>query len=83
MASGKVAIGCKGQGIEEIIRHGENGWLIPPQGEGELIDGLRVLLRDELRRQKIGVAARATIAQSLTLRHQAERLLAIYRESRG
>lgn len=83
MASGKVAVGCSGQGIEEIIRHGENGWLVPPEGQSELIEGLRVLLRDRVRRTQIGVAARATITQSLTLQHQAGRLLEIYREMAG
>jgi teichuronic acid biosynthesis glycosyltransferase TuaC len=81
MASGKVAIGCVGQGIEEIIRHGQNGWLVPPHGQTELIDGLRVLLRDDSRRKQIGVAARNTIVQLLTLQHQAQHLLTIYRES--
>ena len=81
MASGKVAIGCVGQGIEEVIRHGENGWLVPPNGREELIEGLRVLLRDDSRRRQIGAAARETILQSYTLGHQAQRLLAIYRES--
>jgi len=81
MASGKVAIGCLGQGIEEVIRHGENGWLVPPNGREELIEGLRVLLRDDSQRRQIGAAARETILQSYTLGHQAQRLLAIYRES--
>jgi glycosyltransferase involved in cell wall biosynthesis len=80
MASGKVAIGCVGQGIEEVIRHGENGWLIPANGGAELIDGLRVLLREEARRGQIGAAARETVLQSFTLGHQAQRLLAVYRE---
>jgi teichuronic acid biosynthesis glycosyltransferase TuaC len=81
MASGKVAIGCEGQGIEEVIRHGENGWLVPPNGREELIEGLRALLRDESRRRQIGAAARETILQSFTLGHQAQRLRAIYCES--
>ncbi len=81
MASGKVAIGCVGQGIEEVIRHGENGWLVPPNGREELIEGLHVLLRDDSRRRQIGAAARETVLQSFTLAHQAQRLLAIYRES--
>jgi teichuronic acid biosynthesis glycosyltransferase TuaC len=81
MASGKVAIGCTGQGIEEVIRHGENGWLVSPQGREELIEGLRILLRDEFRRKQIGAAARETIVQSYTLQQQAQRLAAIYRES--
>jgi teichuronic acid biosynthesis glycosyltransferase TuaC len=81
MASGKVAIGCTGQGIEEVIRHGENGWLIPPNGRKELIEGLRVLLRDDLRRRQIGAAARETILESFTMVQQAQRLLTIFQES--
>jgi glycosyltransferase involved in cell wall biosynthesis len=81
MASGKVAIGCVGQGIEEVIRHGENGWLVPPNGREELIERLRVLLRDDSQRRQIGAAARETILQSYTLAHQAQHLMAIYQES--
>ena len=81
MASGKPAIGCLGQGIEEVIRHGENGWLIPSNGREDLVNGLRLLLRDEALRRRIGTSARETILQSFTLEHQAQRLLTIYRES--
>ena len=81
MASGKVAVGCLGQGIEEIIRHGENGWLVPPNGREALIEGLRFLLCDDARRRKVGAAARETILRSFTLGHQAQHLLEIYRES--
>ena len=81
MASGKVAIGCVGQGIEEVIQHGQNGWLVPPNGLEELIEGLRVLLRSDLLRRQIGAAARDTVLRSLTLAHQAQRLLTVYRES--
>ena len=80
MSSAKVAIGCTGQGIEEVIRHGETGWLIPPGARTELIAGLRTLLRDTELRTRIGAAARKQILQSFTLRHQAQRLLEIYRE---
>jgi glycosyltransferase involved in cell wall biosynthesis len=81
MASAKPAIGCLGQGIDEVIRHGENGWLVPTDGQEELIEGLRVLLRDDALRRRIGSSARDTILQCFTLEHQAQRLLAIYRES--
>jgi len=81
MACGKVAIGCEGQGIEEVIRHGENGWLVPPNGRTELTEGLRILLRDAARRAQIGTAARQTILQSFTLASQALRLHTIFEES--
>jgi glycosyltransferase involved in cell wall biosynthesis len=80
MASGKVAVGCRGQGIEEVIRHGENGWLVSAEGRQELIEGLRLLLKDCDLRRKLGAAGRDTILQSFTLRHQAQRLQAIYQE---
>jgi hypothetical protein len=81
MASGKVAIGCTGQGIEEVIRHRENGWLVPPDGLEELIEGLRVLLGNDSLRRQIGAAARNAVLQSFTLAHQAQSLLKVYRES--
>lgn len=80
MSAAKVAIGCTGQGIEEVIRHRETGWLIPPGAQTELIEGLRTLLRDTDLRRRIGAAARDQIVRSFTLRHQAQRLLHIYRE---
>jgi teichuronic acid biosynthesis glycosyltransferase TuaC len=81
MACGKPVVACRGQGIEEIIRHGDNGWLIPVDGLDELIQGLQVLLGDAGLRTRIGHAARQTILNKLTLSHQAESLMKIYQEA--
>jgi glycosyltransferase involved in cell wall biosynthesis len=81
MACGKPAIGCRGQGIEEVIHHGRNGWLIAIDGLDELVEGLQILLRDAELRERIGKAARQTILASLTLSHQAEKLMKIYEEA--
>jgi teichuronic acid biosynthesis glycosyltransferase TuaC len=81
MASGKPAIACSGQGIEEIIHHGSNGWLIPIDGLDELVEGLQVLLGNAELRARIGVAARQTILDNLTMSHQADRLRRIYEEA--
>lgn len=80
MASGKPAIACRGQGIEEIITHGNNGWLIPVDGLEELAQALQTLLGDSELRARIGRAARQTIIESLALSHQAERLIKIYED---
>jgi teichuronic acid biosynthesis glycosyltransferase TuaC len=74
-------IGCRGQGIAEIIQHGSNGFLVGPDNEKELTLALGMLLRDKPRRIQIGVAARDTILETLTLEQQAESLARIYRES--
>jgi len=81
MACGKPVIGCRGQGIDEIIEHGVNGWLIPVDGLAELEQGLNILLSDAGRRRKIGEAARNTIVTRFTLSHQAANLIEIYRRA--
>jgi teichuronic acid biosynthesis glycosyltransferase TuaC len=81
MASGKPVIACRGQGIEEIIDHGKNGWLIPVNGLGELVKALQLLLGDSELRKQIGRAARQTILDGLTMSHQAQKVLKIYQEA--
>jgi glycosyltransferase involved in cell wall biosynthesis len=81
MASGKPVIACRGQGIDEIIQHRGNGWLIPVDGLDELVQGLQVLLSDGDLRAQIGGAARQTILDRLTMSHQAQKILQIYEEA--
>jgi hypothetical protein len=83
MSTGKPVVGCRGQGIAEIIQQGSNGFLIGPDNEKELTLVLSMLLNDEQRRSNLGRAARETILDGLTLAHQAERLARIYRECIG
>lgn len=80
MSTERPAIACRGQGIEEVIRHGENGWLIAPKDLGSLTTALNTLLSDRPLRENLGRNARQTILQGYTLAHQARRLLSIYRE---
>jgi len=80
MASANPVIGCRGQGIEEIIVHGENGWLIAPDGLEELVAALSLLLASPGLCARLGSAARRTILQGFTSFHQAARLASIYRE---
>ena len=81
MSTGKPVIGCRGQGIAELIQHGSNGFLVGPENEKELTLALGMLLRDDQRRRNLGAAARDTILERITLAQQAEHLARIYRES--
>lgn len=80
MSVGKAVIGCREQGIAEVIQHGSNGFLVGPDNERELTLALAMLLRDETRRRNIERAARDTILERFTLPQQAEQLARIYRE---
>lgn len=83
MAAGKPVIGCRGQGIAEVIQHGTNGFLVGPDNERELTLALGMLLRDEALRRNLAAVARNTIQDRLTLAQQAENLARIYRECAG
>ncbi len=80
MSAGKPVIGCKGQGIAEVIEHGRNGLLVGPDNEKELALAIAMLLRNDPGRRQMSIAARNTILHGFTLAHQAENLARIYRE---
>ena len=81
MSCGKPVIGCRGQGIDEVIEHGQNGWLIPVDGLEQLVQGFSALLGSPDLCARIGTAARQTILEKLTLSHQAQHLVRIYRQA--
>jgi teichuronic acid biosynthesis glycosyltransferase TuaC len=80
MSAQKPAIACRGQGIEEIIQHGINGWLVDPGDLEGLTEALSGLLENAQLRTDVGRAARHTILRNFTVEHQAERLAELYRE---
>jgi teichuronic acid biosynthesis glycosyltransferase TuaC len=82
MAAGRPVIGCRGQGIEEVIQEGVNGCLISGDGDDlpGLTDTLAALLEQVQLRRKMGEAARQTIIQGYTHAQQAARLSRLYRE---
>lgn len=80
MCSGKAVVACRGQGIEEVIQQGTNGWLVDAGDAPGLANSLTVLLQQPDLRRRMGKAARRTILQGLTLEHQTARLVRLYRE---
>jgi glycosyltransferase involved in cell wall biosynthesis len=78
MSCGKPVIACRGQGIDDVIEHDSNGWLIPVDGVEQLVQGLSALLGSAELRVRIGTAARQTILEKLTLSHQAQHLAKVY-----
>jgi len=80
MAAGCVAVGSAGEGIADVIRHGENGYLVPP-GDAEALAGtLRMLLEGG---EEVEAARRRGMAtaQALTWRSNAERCVSLYRRA--
>jgi hypothetical protein len=80
MSAQKPVIACRSQGIDEIIRHRQNGFLVNPNDPEDLAHALTALLEDASLRRQLGQQARNTILGNFTLNHQAQRLAELYRE---
>jgi len=72
-------VGIKGQGIEEYIQDGENGFLVEPKNFEQLANRIEGLIQDEGLRNKVGENGRKTYAESLAeVKNNATRHLNIY-----
>jgi glycosyltransferase involved in cell wall biosynthesis len=58
MACGLPVVACSGSGASEVVRHEENGLLVPPSEVDAITAALRALLSDPGRREAMGRAAR-------------------------
>lgn len=75
-ASGVPVVASDLPGVRTIVRHGENGVLVPPRSASALALALAELLADEPRRRAYGAAGRAMAERE----YSAERRLARWKE---
>lgn len=67
MSYGLSVIATAVQGVDEVIRQGENGLLVPLEDPLALSDAILRLLGDPAERRRLGVAARHTIENGYTV----------------
>jgi glycosyltransferase involved in cell wall biosynthesis len=77
MSFRKPVVATRVGGIVEIIRHGETGFLVPPQDPAALAEAILQLL-DHPRRLEMGEAARRDVEQRFDLRHTVRELIEAY-----
>ncbi len=78
MATGLPAISTNVGGAPDVIDHGKNGWLIPPDDLPALQRGLIQLLGDSNQRAKIGRNARERVVRDYSLPAVAGKLRELY-----
>jgi L-malate glycosyltransferase len=66
LATGSAVIATAVGGIPEMIKHGKNGWLVPPRNHALLAKGLFDLLNDYTLRAQFGLHARQTAVESFS-----------------
>jgi glycosyltransferase involved in cell wall biosynthesis len=79
MSFGLPVIATPVGGVPEIVTHGHDGLLVPAGDVGALAAAIARLTNDPELRQRLGRAARDTVAKRFSLDSAVERLLGIYR----
>lgn len=77
MACGIPVIGAETGGIPDMIQHGKNGWLVPPNDAEALAKTIRAVLDNDRERDKIGRAAYEK-AQSFSTKEFGHKVVELY-----
>lgn len=80
MSQGVPVIGVKGQGIEDVIKDGYNGFLAEPQNVNSLIGILDILIGDNEKRKMIGLNGRNTVIRDFTWDANAKKVKKLYED---
>ena len=83
MASGVPVVTTPVSGIPELVESGVDGLLVPPNDPAALAEAIDKLLASQGLRESLARAARAKIESSFSLDASAERLLALFDETKN
>lgn len=78
MSQGKTVIGVKGEGIEDAIIHGHNGFLVQREDVEDLTKTLDFLISNEKKRIEIGEMGKKAVEESFTWDINAKKVISIY-----
>jgi len=67
MAAGRAVISTDVGGIRELIKEGENGYVVPPGDPDKLSDAASKLLADPAKSSALAIAAKRTIAEKFSI----------------
>lgn len=79
-ASGRAIVATDTPGCREIVRHGENGLLVPIRDSRALADALRRLLDDRSLREKMGARGRQIAVSEFSVEKVISETISIYKE---
>lgn len=79
-ASGRAIVTCDVPGCREVVRHQDNGLLVPPRDAGALADALERLILDAGLRRQMGRRGRERAEAEFSQERVIAETLAVYRE---
>lgn len=80
MAVGKPCVGSQAGGIPEVVRDGENGFLVPPGDSKKLADAIGRLLESEELRLSMGQKGKAYMEEKFTASGMADKIERLYEQ---
>jgi glycosyltransferase involved in cell wall biosynthesis len=83
MALGRPVIASGVAGIPELVKHGDNGILVPPSNWSALGQAMIALARDGDERRRLGTAARAAVMDEFAIDRAVRPLIALLTSGRG
>jgi glycogen synthase len=78
MAARRAVVASDAGGFPELLRHGENGMIVPSGDANGFVEALADLLDDPARRDRLGAAARADVERNYRDTDIAARAVGIY-----
>jgi glycosyltransferase involved in cell wall biosynthesis len=78
MACGTPVVGFNVGGIPDMVRPGETGWLVEPEGASALRQAIAGALSDETRRNRMANRCRQIVEEEYTLDVQARAYKTLY-----
>lgn len=79
-ACGRAIVTTDMPGCREVVRHGENGLLVPPRDPEALAAALREVIDDPTRRAAMGRAGRDRAVREFSIGRVVEQTMGVYRE---
>lgn len=79
-ACGRPMVTTDATGCREIVRHGDNGLLVPVRNSQALAEAIETLLKDASLRRRFGQRARKIVENEFSLEQVVADTLAVYRE---
>jgi len=79
-SSGRPIVASDTVGCREVVRHGENGFLVPVRSTVELADALQHLIENPELRRKMGLRGREIAVQEFAIEKVVAETMALYKE---
>jgi glycosyltransferase involved in cell wall biosynthesis len=79
-ACGRAIVTTNAPGCSYVVRHGENGLLVPIRDSNALADTIQRLLQDSTQRRQMGVAGRERVAAEFSVGRISRQTLGVYAE---